>query len=210
MAVAQTDVMRPRGIDTAFPLGSPVVQRRDRDAGHVVNFVGREHLAVGLRRDCHVDSLWLEGSTAIGCPPTMRTCRNCKQLSTPVCAQLLAATPFRAADCMHETACVEMLLSHPAAPSGLGQCLADGAAHVSQRSSTPPTICPTSARPIVHPQDLPISPKSLYPLLFLIFITTRRSGKLRWHICTGCDTGGGCVGERDRNILWGSPSGLGS
>ena len=56
MPIAQTDVVRSRGVNSPLPLGRPVVQCRDRHAGHVVNLFGREHLTARLLRNRHVDS----------------------------------------------------------------------------------------------------------------------------------------------------------
>jgi len=135
--IAQADVMWPGGVNTPFAFGRPVVQRGDRDASHVVNFFGREHLAVGVRGDCHVDSLWLEESTVVGCPPMMRTCRNCKQSSTPLRAQLSADVGSLIQWPRRESVYHITILSGLVAPAGLDSSRADLSA--ATHSAKPPT-----------------------------------------------------------------------
>jgi hypothetical protein len=44
VAATQPHVMRARRIDSALPIGSPVVEGGDRNAGQIVNLLSREHL----------------------------------------------------------------------------------------------------------------------------------------------------------------------
>jgi hypothetical protein len=64
MPVAEPDVVWARSGHSAFSLGCPVVEGRDRHTGDVMDFFGREHLTTVGQGFRHEDSLRLEGDEA--------------------------------------------------------------------------------------------------------------------------------------------------
>jgi hypothetical protein len=64
MAITEPDVVGAGGINSALPLGCPVVQRRDGYASQVMDLFGGEHLTTVGQGFRHGDSLRVVGDEA--------------------------------------------------------------------------------------------------------------------------------------------------